>query len=355
MTSRTDALHDAHERLAAYRYSDGQGFAVHAPMGAETLSTIGHDDVVASWVEDYKARNQPLDAPPASARIDADDESSWRNALGVPARVSDWAALFDQQLRDHPWPIVLERWVPVLLPGYAGALTHGIIRLAHGVRALPVEGPPTPVLLREVARGLAYWAATFTELPGEPRLAGTRTLDEALAALPRPAEPWTPIEAGTFARIGELDAFPAAVEALAPPPSLDDALSDLTAASCRVLLANPDVFPMGPIHAVTPTTAARVLLPYLTGVSVATLYAQLWHVNAAIFAGFTPAPVEGAAAPAAEPDEVPAPEDVLARAAEHRDTHAIKFAEACAREHARRPDPVYMLAAQRIVDVLPPW
>lgn len=103
MTTRNDALSDAHERLAAYRYVDGMGFAFHGPMGAETLSTMGHDDLVADWVEAYKARNQPLDAPPASEDIVADDEASWRSALGDPSRVTDWELLFDRQLGDSCW------------------------------------------------------------------------------------------------------------------------------------------------------------------------------------------------------------------------------------------------------------
>lgn len=114
------------------------------------------------------------------------------------------------------------------------------------------------------------------------------------------------------------------------------------------------MIPMGPIHAVTPTAAARVLLPYLPAVSVATLYAQLWHVNAAIATGFTPAPA--ATAPAGD-DDAPVADlaELVARAAEHRDTHVVKFTEACAREYARRPDPVYLRAAHRVIDQMPPW
>ena len=243
--------------------------------------------------------------------------------------------------------------MPRLLPGYAGALTHGIIRVGHAVRALPAgEGPPPALLGRELARGLAYWAATYKSLPGRPELRGPRRLDEAIAGVPHPDEPWTPLEAGTFARIGELGTFPDAVASLGPPASPDGALSDLTAAFCRLVLATPGM-PVGPIHAVTPTAAARTLLPYLPADTVEALYAQLWHVNAAIVAGFAPPP--GAEAPLGGHDGAPAPAEVLARAAEHRDTHVLKFAEACAREHALRPDPVYMLAAQRVVEALPPW
>lgn len=350
MITRIDALSDAHERLAGYAYVDGPGFAFHGPMGAEALSSAGYDEQVADWVEAYKAGHEPVAPPPARDRIDPDDEASWRGALGEVARVSDWAAMFERQLRDQPWWAVLQRWVPRLLPGYAGGLTHGLLRTAHGVRALPADGPPPDLLLAELARGLAYWAATFTALPGRPELRGSLQLDEAIAGVPRPDEPWTPIDAGTFARIGELSAFPDAVAALGPPDDVGAALSDLTAAFCGVVLRKPALV-IGPIHAVTPAAAVRTLLPYLPAPAVASVYAQAWHVGAAIVAGFAPpggteAPVEGV---------TPAPAEILARAAAHRDTHAVKFAEACVREHAIRPDPVYLLAAEHVLATLPPW
>lgn len=352
MITRIDALSDAHERLAGYAYVDGPGFAFHGPMGAEALSSAGYDELVAEWVEAYKAGHEPIAAPPAHDRIDPDDEASWRPALGDPARVSDWAATFDRKLRDQPWPAVLQRWAPRLLPGYAGGLTHGLLRTAHAVRALPVEGPPPDLLLTELARGLAYWAATFTALPGRPELGGSLGLDEAIAAVPRPDEPWTPIEAGTFARIGELTAFPDAVAALGPPGDAGAALSDLTAAFCGLVLRKPAVV-IGPIHAVTPAAAMRTLLPYLPAPAVASAYAQLWHVGAAIVAGF--APPGGPVTPVEAGAPAPAPAEILARAAAHRDTHAVKFAEACVREHAIRPDPVYLLAAEHVRATLPPW
>jgi hypothetical protein len=45
----------------------------------------------------------------------------------------------------------------------------------------------------------------------------------------------------------------------------------------------------------------------------------------------------------------------MARAVEHPDPHAIKFAQACLSEHARRPDGVYLLAAQHVIDRMPRW
>lgn len=372
MITRHDALADALSRFGAYRYVDGVGFAFHGPMGAEALSALGYDDLVPGWADEYTTRYQPIDAPPPVARLDPDDEASWRPSLGDPGRVSDWAALFADQLRERPWPAVVRRWAPILLPGSAGALTHGLLRVAHAVRAMPVEGPPSDVLVDELTLGLAYWAATALTLPGSagadgaPELRGPLPLDAAIAGLPQPDEPWSPIEAGTFARMGELTDFPAAVTALARPSSLDDGLSDLTAAFCRVLLANPQVFPQGLVHAVTPIAAVRTLLPYLADDIRDTVYARVWQTSAAIVCAFAPhrPGIDGdnaAAGAAAGRDRavgdhiVLAPNELAARAVEHREPHAIKFTEACLREHRRRPDPVYLRAAQHVIDHMPRW
>ncbi|HZA75121.1 MAG TPA: hypothetical protein VE623_01890 [Acidimicrobiales bacterium] len=357
MTTRTDTLDDALDRLAGYDYQDGVGFACHGPMGAEALSSLGYDDLIPRWVESYKSKHPPIAAPPATQRIDPDDETSWRAAVGSFPRLTDWASLFTQELAEQPWPTVLRIWLPRLLPGAGGGLTHGLLRVAHGVRALPTnDGQPSELALNELARGLAAWAGWFRLLPGRPELRGPLTLDKALDGLPWPAERWSPIEAGMFTRLDELDGFTAAVEALGPPEADPQALSDLTAAFCRMLLASPRVFPQGPVHMVTPTAAVRTLLPYLPGVSVRAVYAQLWHVAAAIACGFLDptSPVE-TPPPEDEPPTLPTPADLAARAAEHGDPHAVKFTEACLRENDLRPDPVYLLAARHVLDHTPAW
>jgi hypothetical protein len=73
MTTRTDALHDALDRLAGYGYTDGVGFACHGPMGAEALGALGYADHVPDWVQAYAAKHPPIDAPPPSGRIDPHD------------------------------------------------------------------------------------------------------------------------------------------------------------------------------------------------------------------------------------------------------------------------------------------
>lgn len=358
-SGRTDALDDALDRLSAYAYVDGPGMAVHGPMGAEALSTLGHDDLVAAWVEEYKARHEVIAAPAAVGHLDPEDEASWRPALGDPARLSDWAELFIHQLQDQRWQDVLATWAPRLLPGYAGAFTHGLIRTAHAVRALEstAQPSPSPLVTAELAKALAYWAGSYKALPGRPTLSGALPLDAAIDQLPRPAQPWTPMEAGQFSRIHELSDLPRAVEALAAPASVDEALSDLTASFARRLLANPDVHPVGLVHAITPVAGARTMLPYLPTLSAERVYAHLWHVDAAIAAAFLPAPGSHGhqSGQDGQRGDPPTPAELTARAVEHKDPHVVKFTEACLRENALRPDPAYLLAAQHLIDTTPPW
>lgn len=348
--TRADVVADALDRLSDYAFADGPGMATHGPMGAEALSVLGHADEVPGWVEAYKQRHDVIAAPPVIDRLDPTDPASWRPALGDPARLSDWDALFTGLLQEHPWSDVLATWVPALLSGYGGAFTHGLIRTSHAVRSLGATTTPSQGLLGELAKGLAYWAGTYKELPGRPRLQGHLSLPDALARLPRPTEAWNPMEAGQFTRLHELSAFPDAVEALGPPPSIDDALSDLTTAFARMMVANPEVHPFGFVHSLTPAAGARALLPYVPTITTEQLYAQLWHVNAAIAVGFARDP--GATAPDVE---TPEPEDLIARAADHQDPHVVKFTEAALAEHRRRPDPAYLLATRHVLDTTPPW
>jgi hypothetical protein len=352
---RADALDDALDRLDSYHYLVMPGpFACHGPMGAETLSTLGYNHLVGTWVEEYKSRHQPLGPFATVERIDPADRRSWQAALGDITRVSDWAALFHAELTDDAWPAVVRRWLPWLLPGCAGGLTHGLIRVAHAVRALTGDSKPSQLLLAELAKALALWAGAFTLLPGRPLLQGPLTLEEAISKLPRPKDPWLPIEAGTFARIHELEEFPSVVEALRPPDLADQALSDLSIRSCQVMLNNPalDLIPL--VHTLTPIAAVRILQPHIPLIPTEIIYAQLWHVNAGILCGFTPAQTPPEATNS-DRNEPPPLSEIIAQAVEHQDPHVLKFTEACAREYALRPDPTFLLAAQTLLKQTPAW
>ncbi|MGW0550421.1 questin oxidase family protein [Streptomyces altiplanensis] len=349
--SYSDAVNEALEQMDDLGYERGQGvdLANHGPMGAEALALLGQEDEVARWVRRYRAAMEHHEPPAARFALDPADESSWRPALGSFDRAGDWERLFVRELAGAHWREVLVRWWPRLLPGLFAGLTHGLIRTAHAVRGLyAAAGKPTRLQLNELARGLAYWAARHTELPGRPRLRGPYGLPAAVAALPRVAHDG-PMGPGTARRrldsLGELPGYHASLEWLAPEqaPRL---LSEMTAQFADVFLGHPEVYPVPLIHGVTAPAAVRILLPHLPHELHEPTLARLWQVHAAFLLAFTTdRRDEGTAAWRSEVPDLPPMDELGARAAEHGDEHVIKFTEACLREYALRPDPRYPAAA----------
>jgi hypothetical protein len=99
----------------------------------------------------------------------------------------------------------------------------------------------------------------------------------------------------------------------------------------------------------------RNFLPYFPREFGTWAYGSLWRVSAAIVARVTGTLTSGSeihpkiGEPALEPD------DLIARAIEHRDEHVIKLTEACLREDKLRPDPVYRAAAEAVLLRLRRW
>ncbi|GHI88757.1 questin oxidase family protein [Streptomyces xanthophaeus] len=349
--SYSDALNDALERMDDLGYERGQGvdLANHGPMGAEALAVLGQADEVARWVGRYRKAMEHHEPPAARFALDPADESSWRPALGTFRRAGDWERLFVRELAEAHWREVLVRWWPRLLPGLFAGLTHGVIRTAHAVRGLYATGDGGTVLqLKELARGLAYWAARYSELPGRPRLHGPHELPDAVATLPRvPLD--GPMGPGTARHrldtLAELPGYGASLEALAPQqaPRL---LSEMTAQFADVYLGHPEVYPVPLIHGVTAPAAVRLVLPHLPQELYEPTLARLWQVQSAFLFAFTSdRRDEGTAAWQSEVPDLPPLDELGARAAEHGDEHVIKFTEACLREYALRPDPRYPAAA----------
>jgi len=181
------ALDEVLDRLHRSEPRVRMGMSSHAPMVAEALCAMGHGDRAMAWVDGYDA--PVLEVPVPRQRIDA---ARWRDALGprldssswelsLP-RWGDWKVFFVEELAGARWQEVLDRWVARLGPGLGSAATHGVIRTAHAARALSRRD--TPVRRAELARGLAYWAAAYEELPARTGVAPAPDYRAALARLP---------------------------------------------------------------------------------------------------------------------------------------------------------------------------
>jgi hypothetical protein len=160
--------------------------------------------------------------------INESKETEWRSALGDYSRVTDWLGFFREQLKERAWQDVIAAWVPILVPGYFGGLTHGLIRTAHAVRSFSEGANPSDLQINELARGLAYWAGTHRSLPGNPDRHERFEVAEALRHLPRvePGAHKGPLGAG----LKDLPGFTSAVESLAEVTDAENAISKHTAA-----------------------------------------------------------------------------------------------------------------------------
>lgn len=352
MTRPCDTAFDAAlERLAPFGPDLRNGLSNHAPMAVEALCALGRGDAAMGWLDRYGADLAPR--PPRRTRIAPED---WRSALGRPERSEDWSAFFGEELAEAPWRAVTARWTARLAPAVCASATHGVIRVGHAVHAL-AEADTAP-RRRELADALASWASNWQVLPG-PRDAAQavprRRAAEALAAVPRVPEAERRFRGtivGSLEDLGAYAPFAGVIDlfdASAPP---EEALSDLTEAFARVYLANAGdllhtiVF----VHGVTGVAALRPLVPLVAPDVARSLVRYGWQSSAALYSAF------GRRGPVAEAPEAPRgdAEELVARAVENGDEHAIKLTAACLEEHRLRPAPAYLAAAWHAVTSLPP-
>ena len=331
-----DVLDDALEAISRTAPELENGNSNHAPMVAETLVTIGRDEMVLEWVDAYRrdegTRDRPSERPPF--------EADWREALGNARLWPEWVGLFRRELAEQPWKDVLDPWASRLAPGLSGEATHGLIRTAHAVRALgQAETKPR---LNELADALAYWAATYRDFgPAPPKREHFR-LEEALAQVPDLNPPPGSNIDKTLDGLHGLPEFAPVINLLETGPEPLADLSALTERFAAVYLSNAHdpsrVFAV--VHAVTGPSALRLLAPHVTKSTRELLLLYAWQAAAAIFGVWG----EDRSIPEVSPE--PLSRDYLTEASvANGAAHAIKFVEACLREYECNPSPVYHAAA----------
>ena len=323
------------------------GLSNHGPMAAAALVALWRPEAVVPWVEEY--RKKLHDRPVSTNPIAPDD---WQESLGDGRKLGEWRAFFERELSDTPWQQVLDTWVARLAPGLIAAATHGVIRTGHAVRTLSTGD--TQERRDELAAGLGYWAARYYRLPeaGVSAAGGalpSQAIDKVQVA-PKGERGPGGIMIGVIAA-AKHPGFPGVINLVAASGDASAFVSDLTETFANVYLANAHdtlstiVF----IHSVTGPSAVRLLAPHVSRETAASALRYGWQAAAALYAGFG----ETAAAGAIE-DTEPDVEDLIDSAIATGDEHAIKFTEACLREHALNPKPVYLAAARNATARLRP-
>lgn len=281
----TSLLDEAYERMAGAGFELPNGFVNHGAMACEALATLGLDETIGGWAQQFARIAGPSVAPQAVAGFE------WRDSLGDYRRLPEWIGYFEQTIDKDGWPSVVDVWVPRLLPALATALFHGAIRTAHAVRA--IDAVDTVSRRNELARALGYWSARFR--PGQP--AG---------------------EAPGGDEVGR-------------------AVVSTAADAAHLYLRAPGI---RQLHGITGSMALELLAPHIPARAAAAGLAQLQAEHTVLYAGTDPVTdvqVSGV------------PDDELAHVAEaSHDAHQVKLVEACRRGSRLTGDPVFAAAAETV-------
>lgn len=331
-STRLDSLLGAYPELLPEAVGAG---ANHYPMAAEALEAMGYEERIDdAWRAGSAGYVGEL---PRVAAIERAED-----ALGSYERFGDWLDHFRTALARAPWRAVVAEWAPRLAPGISGALFHGAIRSAHAARAL--RRSESEARMGELAVGLAYWAARYTELPVDDRLQDDER--DLRATLTRLAHPWLDEDEdvdfdAVMERLTRQPLAPPvalAARASSPEAELDLLVREAASAFLEMLVLERQRLWM--LHTVTGPASVELLLPEVDRDGARVLVAYARQAVVAMVAAYG-APYTPDAHVRADPGEW----STLTRsAAESGSVHTIKLIEALAR-FDRADDPLFRSVA----------
>ena len=344
-----DPLDQALTRMAEFGPALENGNFDHGPMAAEALEALGLSDRIKTYTQQHITRDGVRPAAKPVAPITAE---SWSNALGRPARYSDWLAFIEADLVRLGWRELARRWILRLTPGAATAAVHGLIRSAHAVRAL--ERRDTPARQAELVRALASWASLYAPPPWPPigaqghlaPQAAFDALSPAAAALQAREgsisaglakamnAPAFTQEAGEVDLSGPADALADAVLTVFIRAFLDYARSSYTAIVW--------------CHAITGAMSVRRLFSIVTEEQARALLACVFEIGCAMKAAF--ADLHADRSPGS--DALDTPDALAQRAVQTGDDHAIKLTDALLEAYRSSGSNAALRAADRGIRLL---
>jgi len=278
-------LDDALDRVSALDFEIPNPFVNHAPMACEALAALGLDSVIGDWVERFETSMGEAVQP---VTPDWHGGFDWKDLFGDYRLLPEWTGYFGRAIDEEGWRVVVERWVPRLMPGLAAALFHGVIRTSHAVRAIDVAD--TRARQAELARALGNWAVWFS--PGEPTDESAGFEDPSLAVL-------------QAAALG---------------------------AGCYV--SEPNIFSL---HGITGAMAVHLLGEHLSPAGARAAVTQLRAEHRSLYRDVVPQIIDG---------DTRWDESTVVAASSSYDSHQIKLVEASRRAFHITADPAFLLAAE---------
>jgi hypothetical protein len=304
----------------------GDSLSNHLPMALGALARLGASDERLDEFEQRYARR--LHAAPPAAPWPAGE--AWRGSLGEPAAWPRYRSLFREWVAHEGAPEVLAQALPVLMQGVAAAAFHGPIRAAYALAANHAD---------ELADALAYWACRWFTC-GDAHAGGAQDDPARVFSafdLARTLPPLRLISQRMAAAAAHPRFAPLAdtlhVDARRTLPRLAQLAAERYAAGADFTV----------LHLVTSAHAVQVLLPWIDESDHLAALAHYARACAAAWAALPPRDAPLPAAPVLPWDEI------VARAIESDDEHAIKLVDSCRELEAALGGAAWHLAASRAV------
>jgi hypothetical protein len=314
-------------------------YANHAPMVLVALDRLGGS---GRRLRDFFDHYRDFKAlVPVGATVAPIDPSNWAVAVGQRQREADLRVFFAGEVSELGIEGALRAYLPRLAPGVGASALHALMRTAYGlIREDPVD----------VGIALAYWAATYLEMPpatgaatvtGDPAevLARVAAID-AMHGLPMHELLWQ-----NMRESGRTPEFRPVVDWLEITPETP---ARLAAASIALFAATQDFCAL---HAVTGMHWMRLVLPHCPAGEL--LLRHFWQCVAALM-GEMRFPVLPDAETLEAWRRLPMPdwEVIKAAAAQSYDEHDISLVFSASEEMKVYGDPLYQLAAARRVGLV---
>ncbi|TFW27581.1 questin oxidase family protein [Massilia horti] len=300
----------------------GHRQANHLPMALVALDRLGADPPTLSGFAERYVRRLRL-RPAARAALDPHEY------LGSADDFARFAAFFEQRISESGLDAVLRDWMPVLMPGLAGAAFHALIRFGYAVDTA-IEG--------EIAHALAFWASEYVCLPLSLDPA-QGTLEEIAVRLRSRVASYT-LEPGIITdKLLEISWHPA----LAGPvlqPKEPPGLEQIARFALEAYRKHAD-FTL--LHVLIACHAFRLALPYASDKALALRY--MWQ--GALVAYLTVVPPAQPGEQDLLPDAELTERDIAALAMRAEDDHVTRLCYAALSEWRQYGEPAYLQVAAR--------